>query len=158
MVTVCNQDCFHCPYPDCILEKVPEKDAEAESTLIDRVAPDAKDRAKRERYRAYYARNSERCIKYAKAYYQKHRESERARKHELYKRRHPGASDRENDWSKLYKPVVATDKDGNETWYPSISAAAKELHIVISSISRVCLKMEHYKTAGGYKWRYADAK
>ena len=38
--------------------------------------------------------------------------------------------------------------------YDSIREASKELKIYETSISHCCSNSEHYKTAGGYHWRY----
>jgi gamma-glutamylcysteine synthetase len=47
--------------------------------------------------------------------------------------------------------------DNNDTLlesYNSISDASKQTGISLSTISKVCLGKEHYKTAGGFVWKY----
>ena len=51
------------------------------------------------------------------------------------------------------RPVIATDKDGNETYYAKVSDGAKAVGIVSGNISRACIMDCWCK---GYKWRYAD--
>lgn len=58
---VCNRDCFHCPYPDCIV------DDDGQSGY--------KDPEKRREYqRAWRARNPELRREYQREYYKRHRE------------------------------------------------------------------------------------
>lgn len=59
-------------------------------------------------------------------------------------------------WSAA-KPVVQMDLDGNYiAIYPSITKAMKETGIDKTHISCACSGLYGRKTAGGYKWRYAD--
>lgn len=58
----------------------------------------------------------------------------------------------------LKKPVIATDKDGNEFYFESQAEAAKQLNLsesVRGKIGSCCQEKYGYKTAGGYAWRYA---
>lgn len=54
----------------------------------------------------------------------------------------------------LQKPVICTDKDGNETEYSGVKAASRATKVDSGSISGVCKGKG--KTAGGYQWRYKD--
>ena len=56
--------------------------------------------------------------------------------------------------TKRNKPVIAIDGWGNETEYPSGREAARQLGIRQSGITYV-LSGER-KTAGGYRFRYAE--
>jgi len=47
---VCNEDCFHCIYPDCIMNTLPKE---------------------RERQKIYYQKHKEEKRAYFRAYYQK---------------------------------------------------------------------------------------
>lgn len=54
----------------------------------------------------------------------------------------------------LSKAIIATDKEGNTTTYPSANEAARQTGINVSNIVRCCNKVKNYNTAGGYKWEY----
>lgn len=54
------------------------------------------------------------------------------------------------------KPVESIDTDGVVVRYESIGKAERVTGVDRSSISRCCDGKPYYKTAGGYKWRYAD--
>lgn len=54
--------------------------------------------------------------------------------------------------TKKQKPVISTDKDGNEREYSGIKAACRETGINSGSITSVCKGKG--KTAGGLRWRY----
>lgn len=45
---------------------------------------------------------------------------------------------------------------GKEIKYKSMSAAARAVHVGSGAICCVCKGITGYKTAGGYKWRYAE--
>lgn len=51
-------------------------------------------------------------------------------------------------------PIIAIDMDGNETYFSSAREAGRQLMIDQSSITAVL--NDRRKTAGGYKFRYAD--
>ena len=51
------------------------------------------------------------------------------------------------------KPVISTDADGNETYYPSVSAAAAAIGAYQSQISNAIVT--GYRCRGFY-WRKAD--
>lgn len=53
---------------------------------------------------------------------------------------------------KLSSPVICIELNKK---YSSIKEASKELKIQQAHISGCCAKRKHYKTAGGYHWRYA---
>ena len=58
----------------------------------------------------------------------------------------------------LKKPVIATDKDGNEFHFESQAEAARQLNLsrgIQGKIGFCCQGKYGYKTAGGYAWRYA---
>ena len=58
---------------------------------------------------------------------------------------------------KLRKPVVATNtRTGKTIEFQSITDASKKIGINISNISAACRKVEHVKTAGGYKWNFKE--
>ena len=55
------------------------------------------------------------------------------------------------------RAVIATDKNGNEYYFPSQKIAAETLGMqsVRGHIAACCRKDYGYKTVGGYSWRYA---
>ena len=54
-------------------------------------------------------------------------------------------------------PVIQMDLDGNEiAAFPSMSVAERETGINKIYISNCCNPARRQKTAGGYKWKYAD--
>jgi hypothetical protein len=52
-------------------------------------------------------------------------------------------------------PVIATDKDGNEYRFESMTEAAEKTGAGFRNISMCCQGAKGRPTAGGYKWRYA---
>jgi hypothetical protein len=57
----------------------------------------------------------------------------------------------------LLKPVEAIDAQGNVLfWFPSRKAAAATLQLSASNISACLNPSNKQKTAGGYRWRYAE--
>ena len=78
-LTVCDRDCFHCPYPDCILDDADISPGEwAESTARDKrlQAAERSDREKKiAAYNAaYYQANKEKIAAYNAAYRQANKE------------------------------------------------------------------------------------
>ena len=57
---------------------------------------------------------------------------------------------------KQWVQVIRIDKDGSETTYDSILAAATENGVNPQSISQCCRRVQGRVSAGGYKWEYAD--
>lgn len=63
----------------------------------------------------------------------------------------------------IQEPVLMTkiysllDRNGVELkTFKSMTEASKEIHTDISSISHVCKGHKKYKTAGGYRWKFAN--
>ena len=79
LLTVCDRDCFHCPYPDCILDDADISLGEwAESTARDKrlQAAERSDREKKIAVynAAYYQANKEKIAVYNAAYRQANKE------------------------------------------------------------------------------------
>ncbi|MBR3164001.1 HNH endonuclease [Candidatus Saccharibacteria bacterium] len=55
----------------------------------------------------------------------------------------------------LKVPVIATDKDGSEYRFESITEAAGKTGAGSRHIAYCCRGVKRYRTAGGYRWRYA---
>ncbi|WP_312611441.1 hypothetical protein [Oscillibacter sp.] len=154
--SVCNQDCFHCPYQDCILETVPERDAEAESARIDKIAVDEYERkeiTKKALKHQYYMAHREEQLAKSRKWRVENKERAKAGQRRWY---YEKSKHKHNKMGAATRPVIATDKDGKETRYPGISAAARAIHVGSGAICCVCRGITGYKTAGGYKWRYAE--
>ena len=74
-MSVCNRDCFNCPYPDCILEEL-EADDYAEQRRIEReiINPKSKRQEKlAAKNRAYYEANREKLRAYQREYQKEYR-------------------------------------------------------------------------------------
>lgn len=57
------------------------------------------------------------------------------------------------------RAVIATDKEGNEYYFPSQVEAVEGLNLSRANkrhIAAACRKDRGYKTVGGYTWRYAN--
>lgn len=83
-LTVCDRDCFHCPYPDCILDDADISPGEwAESTARDKrlQAAERSDREKKiAAYQAaYYQANKEKIAAYQAARRKERRDAEKRR-------------------------------------------------------------------------------
>ena len=75
--SVCSKDCFHCPYPDCMLDTVDYDDI-LEQRRRDRILTQTPEKAKiAARNKAYYEANREEIAAYQKAYYEANREKNR---------------------------------------------------------------------------------
>lgn len=58
---------------------------------------------------------------------------------------------------KNWRAVQQIDANGNVVaTYPSITSAAQAVGISTKLIGNVCAKRVHQKTAGGYRWRFAE--
>ena len=75
-MSICNKDCLHCPYPDCINDELDYGDykaaAELEREII--LPRTAKQRKVATYQKAYYEANRERVATQQKAYYEANRE------------------------------------------------------------------------------------
>lgn len=54
----------------------------------------------------------------------------------------------------LKTPVIATDKDGVEYRFESVTQGARILNVPRSHVGSCCRNVYGRKTAGGYSWRY----
>lgn len=139
---VCDRDCFHCAFPDCI---APEEEISPEerawSEQLDReTAQDAAHRAasdeaaRRERARAYrqayYAANRERLREYRKRYWAAHKDEINA-KRAAYYQKNKAARDA---YTKAYRDahreeINARSRDARqEKREKAAAAAAQRLH------------------------------
>lgn len=71
--TVCNEDCFHCPFPDCIRDSATLCD-------IDYADPAQAASTRKEKLHLYYLKNRDRILAYQRAY--RERNIERCRAHD----------------------------------------------------------------------------
>lgn len=67
---VCNKDCFHCPFEDCVLDELDHEDYKELSAIeSDYIAPKSDIEKKAAAYRkAYYEANREKVAAQQKAY------------------------------------------------------------------------------------------
>ena len=82
---VCNKDCFHCPYPDCVADDTMDLEdyREARERDLDlRRTPEQKKLAAKQK--AYREANREEIAAYQKAYYEANREELSAYKKAYY--------------------------------------------------------------------------
>lgn len=104
MESLCNRDCFNCPFPDCIIDEISDSEIEKsekadESVRICRHSHNPNLEARRiyckshrpqcsKTTREWRHNNAEHCRQYAKQYYQKNRERilENAKKYRNKKR------------------------------------------------------------------------
>ena len=75
MNAVCNEDCFHCPYPDCVRDDL-TADTYAELALLENIInpPTLKQRKVAAYNRAYREANKEKVAAYNRAYYEANKE------------------------------------------------------------------------------------
>ena len=83
MDAVCNNDCFNCPHPDCVLDELTAEDyaAQREAEKLMKTPKQKKIAAKR---RAYYEANREEIAAKRRAYREANRE-ELAAKQRAYR-------------------------------------------------------------------------
>ena len=76
MAPICNKDCLHCPYPDCINDDLDYEDYKAASELEREIIlpRTAKQRKVAARKKAYYEANREKVAAQHKAYREANRE------------------------------------------------------------------------------------
>lgn len=74
---VCNKDCFHCPFEDCVLDELDYDDYKELSAIeSDYIAPKSDIEKKVAAHKkAYYEANREKVAAYQKAYREANREA-----------------------------------------------------------------------------------
>ena len=86
MKPVCDYDCFHCPYEDCINDEMRLEDYQEGKKL--ELISGAKEyrtlKAKRDANKKYYKENKERLAAYGKKYREKNKERLAATKKKYY--------------------------------------------------------------------------
>lgn len=79
MNSICNEDCFHCPYPDCVRDDL-TADTYAELALLEKTIinpPTAKQRKVAAQKRAYREANKEKVAAQKRAWYEANKEKQR---------------------------------------------------------------------------------
>ena len=93
-MSVCDRDCLHCPYPDCVCDEMDYADYQA-ADRIDREIIHPRT-ARQERIaaqkRAYYEANRERIAAYQRAYCESNRERYNAYHRKYYHRKREEAA------------------------------------------------------------------
>lgn len=74
---ICNEDCFHCPYSDCIRDRAGAQGKKLSS--------DERKKKRVEYHRERYRANRERILAQIHAYYRTHREKITAHQREYYR-------------------------------------------------------------------------
>lgn len=87
MKTVCNRDCFNCPYPDCVLDEPMSAEEYAEAREREELLKDPKARKLAAKQRAYYEANREELAAKQRAYREANREEYNAYMREYMRRR-----------------------------------------------------------------------
>lgn len=76
MNPICNHNCFHCPYEDCINDELLLEDYQVEKEID--LLSGAKEyktlKAKRDANKKYYKENKEKVAAYSKKYYEENKE------------------------------------------------------------------------------------
>lgn len=76
MKPICNRDCFHCPYEDCINDELLLEDYQVEKEID--LLSGAREYNTSESHRAakkkYYEENKEKVAAYSKKYYEENKE------------------------------------------------------------------------------------
>lgn len=86
MNAVCNEDCFHCPYPDCVRDDLTAA-TYAELALLEKTIinpPTAKQRKVAAQQRAYREANKEKVAAQKRAWYEANKEKVAAQKRAWY--------------------------------------------------------------------------
>ena len=71
---VCDKDCFHCPFDDCINDEMDSQDYAEAADRDRKLNCTEKGKQSVEAQRKYYRKNREKILAYQRAYYAKHRE------------------------------------------------------------------------------------
>lgn len=76
MNPICNRDCFHCPYEDCINDELLLEDyqVEKEIDLLSGAREYKTPKAIRASNKKYYEENKEKVAAYSKKYYEENKE------------------------------------------------------------------------------------
>ena len=81
---MCNKDCFHCPFDDCINDKMDASDYAEADDRDRKLNGTEKQRKHAAAMRSYYEKNREKILTYQRAYYAKHREERAAYRKAYY--------------------------------------------------------------------------
>lgn len=115
MNSICNEDCFHCPYPDCVRDDLTAA-TYADLATIDKTIinpPTAKQRKVAAQQRAWYEANKEKVAAQKRAYREAHKDKWRE-----YNRRSRA--------KKKAPAAAATTDKGNETINTMIISSKSE--------------------------------
>ena len=82
-MTVCNKDCFNCPFPDCVLDELDAEDYRKAKEVDDLLHPKTKQQKKlAAQKRAYYEANRDKLAAQKRAYYEANRDKVAAQQKE----------------------------------------------------------------------------
>lgn len=84
-MSICDKDCFNCPYDDCICNEFSEEDLEKINALVEILTLPEKPPVS-EKKRTYYERHKEERKAYQRDYYAKHKQEHAIRRRAYYER------------------------------------------------------------------------
>ena len=98
-MSICDKDCLHCPYPDCINDEMDAEDWRQAREIEEYVRPKtAAERAIAAKKREYREANRESIAAKKREYYEANRESIAAKQREYYE----ANRERYNDYMRRY--------------------------------------------------------
>ena len=83
-MSICNKDCFHCPYPDCINDEMDHEDYVESAELDKELRSTPEKRKVAAKQRAYYEANREKLAAYQKSYREANRDKVAAQQKAWY--------------------------------------------------------------------------
>ena len=99
---ICNEDCFHCPYPDCIRDGT--------GTRGKKISSDERKKKRVEYHRERYRANRERILTQIHAYYRAHREKITAHQREYYKANRERILTHQREYYRVHREEILARK------------------------------------------------
>lgn len=99
---ICNEDCFHCPYSDCIRDGT--------GTRGEKISSDERKKKRAEYHRERYRANRERILAQVHAYYRKNREKIAAKQRERYRANREQILARQNAYYRANREEILARK------------------------------------------------
>ena len=99
---ICNEDCFHCPYPDCIRDGT--------GTRGKKISSDERKKKRAEYHRERYRANRERILAQVHVYYRKNREKIAAKQRERYRANREQILARQNAYYRANREEILARK------------------------------------------------
>ena len=99
---ICNEDCFHCPYSDCIRDGT--------GTRGKKISSDERKKKRAEYHRERYRANREKALARTHAYYKANRGKILAHQHEYYKENRERILARQNAYYRANREEILARK------------------------------------------------